>query len=86
MEIQCQRGALPGTPLIYVLCNDLKLKGTRFGCGAGVCGCCCCWTGATSNPAPPVSVVEGREVSTIEGLGGNTKRDCLVNPLVDRRL
>jgi hypothetical protein len=32
-----------------------------------------------------VSVVEGREVTTIEGLGGNTKRDCLVNPLVDRR-
>ena len=30
----------PGTPLIYVLRNDLKLKGTRFGCGAGVCGCC----------------------------------------------
>ena len=28
------------TPLIYVLRNDLKLKGTRFGCGQGVCGCC----------------------------------------------
>ena len=28
------------TPLIYVLRNDLKLKGTRFGCGEGVCGCC----------------------------------------------
>ena len=28
----------PATPLIYVLRNDLKLKGTRFGCGAGVCG------------------------------------------------
>ena len=33
-----------------------------------------------------VSVVEGREVTTIEGLGGNTKRNCLENPLVDRRL
>ena len=32
--------AAPNTPLIYVLRNDLDLKGTRFGCGEGVCGCC----------------------------------------------
>ena len=32
--------AEPDTPLLYVLRNDLKLKGTRFGCGEGQCGAC----------------------------------------------
>jgi nicotinate dehydrogenase subunit A len=62
----------PGTPLIYILRNDLKLKGTRFGCGAGVCGCCTVLLDGRGIQAcnTPVSAVEGGEVTTIEGLSG----------------
>ena len=61
----------PGTPLIYVLRNDLQLKGTRFGCGAGVCGCCTVLLDGRGIQScnTPVSAAEGREVTTIEGLG-----------------
>ena len=61
----------PGTPLIYILRNDLGLKGTRFGCGAGVCGCCTVLMDGRSIQScnTPLSAAEGREVVTIEGLG-----------------
>jgi nicotinate dehydrogenase subunit A len=61
----------PDTPLIYVLRNDLKLKGTRFGCGAGVCGCCTVLLDGRGIQScnTPVSAAQGREVTTIEGLG-----------------
>lgn len=61
----------PGTPLIFVLRNDLKLKGTRFGCGAGVCGCCTVLLDGRGVQScnTPVSAAQGREVTTIEGLG-----------------
>ena len=63
----------PGTPLIYVLRNDLKLKGTRFGCGAGVCGCCTVLLDGRGIQScnTPLSAVEGREVTTIEGLAND---------------
>jgi len=59
------------TPLIYILRNDLKLKGTRFGCGQGVCGCCTVLLDGRSIQScnTPVSAAEGRIVTTIEGLG-----------------
>jgi nicotinate dehydrogenase subunit A len=62
----------PDTPLIYVLRNDLKLKGTRFGCGAGVCGCCTVLLDGRGIQScnTPLSAAEGREVTTIEGLNG----------------
>jgi nicotinate dehydrogenase subunit A len=58
-------------PLIYILRNDLKLKGTRFGCGHGVCGCCTVLMDGRSVQSCniPVSAAEGRTVTTIEGLG-----------------
>jgi len=58
------------TPLIYVLRNDLKLKGTRFGCGQGVCGCCTVLLDGRGIQScnTPVSAAEGRDVTTIEGL------------------
>lgn len=64
----------PGTPLIYVLRNDLKLKGTRFGCGVGVCGCCTVLLDGRGIQScnTPVSAAQGREVTTIEGLGAGT--------------
>lgn len=61
----------PETPLLYVLRNDLKLKGTRFGCGVGLCGACT----VIMDSAPvqscdiPVSAAAGKSILTIEGLG-----------------
>ena len=37
---ECEVHTEPNTPLLYVLRNDLKLKGTRFGCGEAQCGAC----------------------------------------------
>lgn len=59
------------TPLLYVLRNDLKLKGTRFGCGTGLCGACMVIVDgkAVQSCDVPVSAVAGKSITTIEGLG-----------------
>ncbi|HYT88408.1 MAG TPA: 2Fe-2S iron-sulfur cluster-binding protein, partial [Gemmataceae bacterium] len=77
----------PGTPLIYVLRNDLKLKGTRFGCGAGVCGCCTVLLDGRGIQScnTPVSAAQGREVTTIEGLGGKAAAHPLQQAFVDEQ-
>ena len=64
--------AAPDTPLLYVLRNDLGLPGTRFGCGSGQCGACFVLVDgrAMASCDLPVSLVAGRKVTTIEGLGG----------------
>lgn len=71
--------ANPDAPLIYILRNDLKLKGTRFGCGQGVCGCCTVLLDGRSIQScnTPISAAEGRTVTTIEGL----RRDSALHPL-----
>jgi nicotinate dehydrogenase subunit A len=60
----------PETPLLYVLRNDLKLKGTRFGCGLGQCGACTVIIDgkAVQSCDVPVSAVVGRSITTIEGI------------------
>jgi aerobic-type carbon monoxide dehydrogenase small subunit (CoxS/CutS family) len=59
------------TPLLYVLRNDLKLKGTRFGCGTGLCGACMVIIDgkAVQSCDVPVSAVAGKSITTIEALG-----------------
>ncbi len=61
----------PETPLLYVLRNDLKLKGTRFGCGTGLCGACMVIIDgkAVQSCDVTVSAVAGKTITTIEGLG-----------------
>ena len=63
--------AVPDTPLLYVLRNDLGLAGTRFGCGSGQCGACFVLVDgrAMASCDLPVSFVAGKKVTTIEGLG-----------------
>jgi len=60
----------PETPLLYVLRNDLKLKGARFGCGAGQCGACMVIVDGRAIPScdVPVSAVAGKPITTIEGI------------------
>ena len=59
------------TPLLYVLRNELKLKGARFGCGLGQCGACTVIVEgkAVQSCDVPVSAVAGKAVTTIEGIG-----------------
>ena len=62
--------AHPDTPLLYVLRNDLGLVGTRFGCGSGQCGACFVLVDgkATASCDRPIWSVEGKSITTIEGL------------------
>jgi nicotinate dehydrogenase subunit A len=59
------------TPLLDVLRNELRLMGTRFGCGLEQCGCCMVLIDGKPERscARPISTVAGRSVTTIEGLG-----------------
>lgn len=61
----------PETPLLYVLRNDLRLTGTKFGCGLGQCGACTVIVGgqAVRSCLTPLQAVTGQVVTTIEGLG-----------------
>ncbi|MGI5282497.1 (2Fe-2S)-binding protein [Nonomuraea polychroma] len=66
VEVACD----PGTPLLDVLRGELGLAGTRFGCGAGLCGACFVLVDGRVTAAcdTPLSAAEGREVVTVEGL------------------
>ncbi len=68
---QVKVDAAPSTPLLYVLRNDLKLNGAKFGCGLGQCGACTVLVDKEPvySCLTPISVLEGRQVTTIEGLG-----------------
>ena len=61
----------PQTPLLYVLREDLQLNGAKFGCGLGQCGACTVMVEgeAIFSCLTPISVLEGRRITTLEGLG-----------------
>jgi len=61
------------TPLLWALRDTLELTGTKFGCGAGLCGACSVHVNGalTRSCLTPVSQVEGKKITTIEGLGAN---------------
>ncbi len=61
------------TPLLWALRDGLGMTGTKFGCGAGLCGACTVHLDGEPirSCLTPVSAVEGRAVTTIEGLAGN---------------
>lgn len=63
--------AHPDTPLLYILRNDLDLKGTRFGCGNGECGACYVLIDgrAVASCDTPLWSAAGKDIVTIEGLG-----------------
>src|SRR5256884_8425418 len=65
--------AKPETPLLYVLRNDLGLVGSRFGCGSGQCGACFVLVDgrAIASCDLPIWSVEGKQITTVEGLGTN---------------
>jgi len=61
----------PSTPLLYILRDDLELNGPRFGCGLSQCGACTVILdgAAVRSCSLPVSAVQSRGITTLEGLG-----------------
>jgi len=68
----------PTTPLLYVLSDDLALRGPKFGCGLGQCGCCTVIVRSAALSGSPTAVrscitpvqsMNGAEITTLEGLG-----------------
>jgi len=66
--------APPDTPLLWVIREELKLSGTKFGCGAGLCGACMVHIDGKRafSCQTTVSDVQGRTVTTIEGLSADS--------------
>ncbi len=62
----------PDTPLLWVLRDELKLTGTKFGCGIAQCGACTVYLDGLPRRScvTPIQSVEGGQVTTIEGLTG----------------
>ena len=60
----------PSTPLLWVLREDLKMTGTKYGCGIAACGACTVLVGgvATRSCVLPISLLGERPVVTIEGM------------------
>jgi len=63
----------PDTPLLWVLREQLGMTGTKFGCGIAACGACTVHVdgAAVRSCSMPVSMVEGKKITTIEGLAEN---------------
>jgi nicotinate dehydrogenase subunit A len=77
----------PGTALLYVLRNHLSLKGTRFGCGLGLCGSCLVLVDGqpTYSCDIPVSAVADREVVTVEGLTPGGRPHPVAQAILDQQ-
>ncbi len=74
----------PNMPLLWAIRDYLQLTGTKFGCGMALCGACTVHIDgqAVRSCVTPVSAVEGRSVTTIEGLGtpaGKAVQDAWVS-------
>jgi nicotinate dehydrogenase subunit A len=77
----------PATPLLYVLRDDLRLNGAKFGCGLGQCGACTVMIdkGAVLSCITPVSLVGARRVRTIEGLGSAERPGPVQQAFIDEQ-
>jgi nicotinate dehydrogenase subunit A len=75
------------TPLVYILRNDLKLKGTRFGCGQGNCGACTVLIDGKPMQScdTPLWSARGHEITTIEGLGSADAPGRLQQAFIDEQ-
>lgn len=84
-EVDAQ-DATSDTPLLYVLRNDMQLNGPKFGCGLGECGACAVLIDGkvARSCSVPLSVVEGKKVTTLEGLSPDASKAASAKALQDR--
>jgi nicotinate dehydrogenase subunit A len=77
----------PATPLLYVLNDDLELRGPKFGCGLGQCGACTVIVRgrAVRSCMTPVNTVSGAEITTLEGLGTPEKPHPIQQAFIDEQ-
>ena len=76
----------PETPLLYILRNDLQLNGPKFGCGLGQCGACTViMDGTIRSCVTPLSAVQNKPVTTLEGLGNTKKMHKIQQAFVDEQ-
>ena len=77
----------PATPLLYVLRNDLKLNGAKFGCGLGQCGACTVMVDgeAVYSCLTPILLLQGRTIKTLEGLGTAERPGPLQQAFIDEQ-
>jgi nicotinate dehydrogenase subunit A len=77
----------PDTALLYVLRNDLGLKGTRFGCGQGLCGACMVLADdrAIFSCDTPVWSVAGKSITTIEKIVASEASHALIDAFIDEQ-
>jgi nicotinate dehydrogenase subunit A len=77
----------PETPLLYVLRDDLKLNGPKFGCGLGQCGACTVIINgnAVQSCQVPVKDLVNRAVTTLEGLGSTKKMHPIQKAFLDEQ-
>src|SRR5437879_12565682 len=75
----------PGTPLLWVLREELKMTGTKYGCGIAACGACTVHIGgqAARSCVLPVSLVNGRSIVTIEAMADDPVGRIVQNAWVD---
>ena len=84
-EVDAQDAA-SDTPLLYVLRNDMQLNGPKFGCGLGECGACAVLIDGkvARSCSVPLSVVQGKKVTTLEGLSPDASKAANAKALQDR--
>ena len=77
----------PATPLLYVLSDDLELRGPKFGCGLGQCGSCTVLANgqAVRSCVTPVSTVTSAEIVTLEGLGTAERPHPIQQAFIDEQ-
>jgi nicotinate dehydrogenase subunit A len=77
----------PATPLLYVLSDDLQLRGPKFGCGLAQCGACTVILRgkAVRSCVMPVSAVKHDEITTLEGLGTPEKPHPIQQAFIDEQ-
>lgn len=82
-EVTCRSDA----PLLYLLRNDLGLKGSRFGCGLGQCGACMVLLDGHPTPScdVPAWAAQGHEVTTVEGLAEDHRMVALQRAFLEEQ-
>ena len=77
----------PDTPMLYVLRDNLALKGPKFGCGLAQCGACTIHVNgeAVRSCVLPIEAVKDGAVTTLEGLGTSAKPSKLQQAFIDEQ-